>query len=207
MCSIVWWNTSLNPYGRTTRSEPPNTISIKQNILALCSVFDIVILGEYIDCHGLQEDLNKLNNATLMSSRPKNMVIVDCHASYGRLVFNNLIILDTLRVSCNNALLKNISHAQSMGRAYRIGQSIRMKIDMFAEPIALFVVHWSQYGETDEATVKGSAAYELATEMEQSPERLRLCVGDFNSEPYSQYVLALKSSRSASFSSKNGGFF
>ncbi len=204
--SIAWWNTSFDPYGKKGDSTPPNAANIRNGILWLCSNFDVVVLGEYVDRHELCNDLVLLNDHSLDYYEPRYMKIVDISACDGRIEFRNLLIVNSIRVSCESLVCKNITRPGNTGRGYRIGQKIPIKIESSAI-IDLFVVHWRQYGEADESMVKSQAAFSLAKEIESSSTPFRICLGDFNAEPYSECLIELNSSRSESFSKRTDNLF
>lgn len=204
--SIAWWNTSLDPYGNKTDKAPLNVDNIRKGILWLCSHFDVVVLGEYVDQHELRNDLTRLNASILDSCEPRHMEVVDIHDSCGRMEFRNLLIVNRIRVACDELCCKNITNPGHEGRSYRIGQKIPIRIES-STPIDLFIVHWRQYGETDSSLIKIRAAHCLAQEIASSTTPFRICLGDFNAEPYSECLVELNSSRSESFAKRTNNLF
>ena len=202
-----WWNTSLDPI--RGKNNTSSTI-VRETIRDLCTYCDIVILGEYTNKHGLENELKKLNFA--FKGYSKEMRIIDLNSQSGRTKFKNLIIYNSSLYSLlpvdgyNNIDFFNFESGYYRNR-YRVGQKVRFQCLALDKPIDFYIIHWGMYGEQQGEEKKKSAAITLWHDISKYKENHQICIGDFNTEPYSEALSCLAASRSIEYVKKHGGFF
>lgn len=200
-----WWNTSLDPI--RGKNNTSGTV-VKETIHDLCTYCDIVILGEYTNKHGLEKEIDILNS----TDNSKKMKIIDLNYQNGNLKFKNLVIYNSLlytfipheEYECSNFLEVDSGYCEGK---YRVGQRIRFASPLLQQTLEFYIVHWSMYGEQAGEDKKLSAAITLRNEIKKHKEYYQICVGDFNTEPYSRPLCHLGSSRSEEYVKQYGGFY
>lgn len=204
-----WWNTSLDPI---RGANSTSASMVEKQILKLCAAFDIVILGEYSNIHDLDLKLEELNTLFKQDSISKEMHLIDLNQQGGHIKFKNLVIYNSLLYSYIPSYEDESSTFIDVSSGfcetnYRVGQRIRFSSPLFQKTLEFYIIHWSMHGEQAGDDKKISAAMTLYNEIMKHKEFFQICIGDFNTEPYSRPLCHLGSSRSKEYVEKYGGFY
>lgn len=92
---------------------------------------------------------------------------------------------------------------------YRIAQHLIIKHKSYTQKIALYIVHWTQYGRNEDGFNKAEAAFNLSCDIKGMEKSIPfvVCIGDFNVEPYSEAFSHMGVSREREYTVKRGGLY
>lgn len=171
---------------------------------------DILFLGECTDCTRIENIVSCFNKEADARFIGRHFVVDGRRNAEENKPFHTICIYDEERFyvtsECEATDYLKLSDDED-GKYYRVGQRYDYYSSMLSEVVSFFVVHWSQYSEEDGEAMKVLAAHQLRHSMSGSSAPYRLCLGDFNCEPYAKAMAALGASRSSDYVSDRGGFF
>ena len=203
--SIVWWNTSLSPYGGNVSC---NISSVLRTIKKLSKENDIIGLGE-IDDMALVKKIGALC--------PKKMKVLPLIYQSGRISFKTVLIYNSLRMKVDRNFVEediNIVKTDSaeVSGQYRVCQRVRFNVKALYAMLDIFLVHWNQkdaaYGDDKKRAAAGKLnRLAFGDDQRRLKDAVAIAMGDFNVEPWSSVFRALHVSRSSDYVKKNGGFF
>lgn len=204
---ITWWNTSADPYGESNSHSDQQVI--QDDIIELCLSHDLIVLGEYCNTHLLETAIADLNLYCARNSINKNIILQDLFFKNSRLEIHNLLCFNDRKLAFHS--IENFTTANNgiLEKQYRIGQRVRLYSLQLSKWLDIYVVHWSMHSESNGNQKKVAAATRLHRDIfeDGNPENLKICMGDFNTEPYSDPLIALSASRSQNYVKKRGGLF
>ena len=195
--TIGWWNSGVSPIrgkSKVSKSE------ILAPLMYVCQKSEIVFLAEQTEG---DLPLGMVNGILRHFSTGKNFLSVDLSYKSGNSGFKMVMLYDSAFVQVTRLPRAKCEFLETIGHTndehYRVGLLVRVKTSLIKEFIDIFLVHWSQYSETDSLSVKFSAASTIAAKMYESATSYKLCIGDFNVEPYASPLSELGASRSLTY--------
>lgn len=199
---VAWWNTSLNP---PVRRKKVNThlvmIDVYRVLKWLMKRYDLIFLGEfaawavldrcpgwkYRAFAGLPACGLNMNLGVLYKTRKVHDIDVSDMESYDTLV-------STQRIQCR--------------KKYRVGVKVRVGLKSLGATVDCYVLHWRNYAEANSDFVKDKAAAILCGYVNLfTDSNVKICLGDFNVEPWASSLSVLCASRSKEYVKRYGGFY
>lgn len=203
---IAWWNTSLNPPVRKKKITIHTTSDeVATTLLWLMNKYDIIFLGEFSDDFVIANVLSckQTWNFIPLADSPENGI----NMNLGVLVRHSICDIEE---HCDLEAVNSIVSVrrEKKGIRYRVGVRIRMLLKPINNIFEFYVLHWRNYGEANSDFIKDSAALTLCNYVNLSADYpLKICLGDFNVEPWASALAKLSSSRSLSYIREYGGFY
>lgn len=203
---VSWWNTSLNPpvKKKDVVVHASNTqVGVVLSDLLLQN--DLVFVGEFSD--------NSVA-ATVLQQRPGWLYqsLTD-NLSSGLKMNMGVFYRKSKCKAITNSDLESFIHTVSIRREakvrkYRVGVRARVHITQLESIIDFYVVHWRNYAEANSDFRKDTAAISLCNYINmESDVQMKMCLGDFNVEPWASSLAKLCSSRSSLYVKEFGGFY
>ena len=203
---IAWWNTSLNPPVNKNKINIHTTPDeVWMVLLWLMNRYDIIFCGEFSDSAVRSQVLSCKRTWKFMpmADFPRNGIKMNL----GVFVRNSVaVIKECGELEAFNTIVS--ARREKTSTRYRVGVRIRMKLNAIKSNMEFYVLHWRNYGEANSDFIKDSAALTLCNYVNLSSDfPLKICLGDFNVEPWASSLAKLSSSRSLSYIRKYGGFY
>lgn len=202
---IAWWNTSLNPPVRKRKANVHTTATdVVKTLLLLMSKYDIIFLGEFSDSGVILQVCSYKRSWCFMP-------LVDSpecgiKMNLGVLFRNSIGFIESSDLEAFNSVIS--VRREKKSTRYRVGARIRMLLKPLQKTMEFYVLHWRNYGEANSDFIKDSAALTLCNYVNLSSDfPLKICLGDFNVEPWASSLAKLSASRSLSYIKENGGFY
>lgn len=201
--NIAWWNTSLHPpvLGGVKRVHTTESDVIDE-VKRLMRKYGIIVLGEFRD----------MQLGVDMAAMQSGWQYYDLCCCKNRRHFNTGLlakksIVEPLKDDSVEAITK-VSEDDAV-RKYRVGQRVMIEIMPIRAVLGLYIAHWGMFTENNSIDRKCDAASRLLSRMALSKDcDLKLCMGDFNVEPYMKpMVYNLRGSRSREFVRRHGGLY
>ncbi|MFP2692596.1 endonuclease/exonuclease/phosphatase family protein [Enterobacter ludwigii] len=181
--TFSWWNTSMSPHSKENTASDEHKyyvlyilarlfIEKDVDVLCLCEVSekDIAYINEQLDLKSLNYNIY---NGALRDGRKKFDVCVIYRASILTLIGSDII------------------SKMQITRKIHAAQQVNFIINETAEPIAIYLVHWSSrlydYPDSPNKIQLGSLLRDAVDICRDSKNIKHVVIlGDFNDEPYNQ---------------------
>lgn len=203
---VAWWNTILNPPVRKQNVKLHTTADeVAKSLLWLMRRYDIVFLGEFSDVSVISQvtQNHRTWSFNSLADSPQNGIKMNL----GVLARNRVCrIEECIDLEAFNSVISARRKKKSI--RYRVGVRIRIYLKSIMRVMEFYVLHWRNYGEVNSEFIKDSAALTLCNYVNLSSNYpLKICLGDFNVEPWASPLAKLSSSRSMSYIKQYGGFY
>ena len=205
--TLAWWNTGLNP--PRAKDKRKRGRLVYKTIEKLCSISDVIFLGEFLVRNQLLKIMLKINRDYARQFQvykvpdPKLDRAFRIACLYDA---SKLSECPTLKASSFLDLIMDINDDDKPENYYRVGRRYPFLSSFFNKDVFnCFAVHWGSYAEVDSEEAKIMAACQLRRQLD--PDAFTVCVGDFNQEPHGHALAALGTSRSKKFVEKYGGMY
>lgn len=203
---IAWWNTSLNPPVNKKKVRQHTTADeVAKTLLWLMRKYDIIFLGEFSDGSVISQVIpnNRSWSFKSLADSPQNGIKMNLGVLVRKSGCN---IEESADLEAFNSVVSARRKKNSI--RYRVGVRARILLKSVSRVMEFYVLHWRNYGEANSDFIKDSAALTLCNYVNLSSDYpLKICLGDFNVEPWAPALAKLSSSRSLSYIKKYGGFY
>ena len=203
--TVAWWNTSLHP-PRAAKMDVGLTGYVYKGLVRLLKRVDLLFLGECFDIAKIEKLVINYNKG----DKSKRFSVDWRREASENRKFHTICIFDEMKFEetpdCEVENYLKLTDSLD-GKYYRVGQLYDFYSMFFGKVVSFYVAHWSQYSEEDGEAMKILAAHRLRMEMGRTQSKYRICLGDFNCEPYAKAMAVLGASRSGDYVKNRGGFF
>lgn len=221
--SIVWWNTSLDPYKRKRKENKGKTCTeTLQSIKKLLVNNDLLVLGEFTDSYGLGKYIAELNLKLSYEDFRERYNMIDlnyCEKYKDKNNINHMHEFHNAIIYKRSSFVHLPEEPKCMtcnllgAKHYRVYQCVKFQALSFDNNVfQVFVVHWSmrdsKKGDAEKRD-KYDAAMKIRERMKEDEHLYpyQIVVGDFNCEMYEDPFAKLESSRSVEYAIRNGGLY
>jgi hypothetical protein len=179
---------------------------VAKMLLWLMRRYDIIFLGEFSDVSVISQVIPNNNGAwsfRSLADSPQNGINMNLGVLVRKAGCN---IEESIDLEAFNSVIS--ARRKKNNIRYRVGVRARILLKGISRVMEFYVLHWRNYGEANSDFIKDSAALTLWNYVNLSSDYpLKICLGDFNVEPWAPSLAKLSSSRSLSYIKKYGGFY
>ena len=198
--TLVWWNTSLAPLGKTPASE------IQLNIV--CNVLEWFVAQLNVDFIALGEINDGYFDYLEQNCNINGFQWLNLSSRGNRITFDTCVLVreDKLQILDTQNLI-----AHKAGNSAKIGQKLIVAVADYAQPLHIFISHWASLLHCNGAD-RQHLGFHLRNEVDTifNSDNLApvILLGDYNDEPFADSLTTgLSSTRDVTRVRKNPRLF
>ncbi|KAB0584458.1 endonuclease/exonuclease/phosphatase family protein [Edwardsiella anguillarum] len=188
--NICWWNIGISPPITTQKKDKSDVFTI-----ALKYIKDISV-SRNIDLFAMCEASENESEELKTLANELHLDFIDLSTQIGRVVLDMAIMYESSKLEFISK--KNLIHEKPDGTNIRVGVRVTFKESLTEKIITIFLSHWPSKLSTDEH-IRESAATSLRNAIDfifnkYGNDSQILCMGDYNTPPYSNAIKNILSS-------------